>query len=115
MTAIPVRLLRKEVFPFLERTNISASEMYFYFPCDKAEHWNLSCLGESRALQPVIHMADYLITHDTYVRKNREQTAQILSDYTEVMERSPTDNVDYLLAVRNLLLCSAPAPCAQYS
>jgi hypothetical protein len=31
MTAIPVLQLHKEGFPFRQRTNISASEMYFSF------------------------------------------------------------------------------------
>jgi hypothetical protein len=62
----------------------------------------------------MIHVADYLITHEMYVSKIREQTAQILSDYTEVMERSPTDDSENLLAVPSLLLYSPPATCAQY-
>jgi hypothetical protein len=57
----------------------------------------------------------YVITHAMYVPKNGEQTAQIMPDYTEVMERSPMDDGDNLLVVPNLLLYSPPAPCAQYS
>jgi hypothetical protein len=50
-----------------------------------------------------------------YVSKIREQTAQILSDYTEVVERSPVDDGENLLTVPNVLLYSTPAPCTQYS
>jgi hypothetical protein len=56
----------------------------------------------------------YVINHEMYISTNGEQTARMMSDYTGVMERSPMDDGDNLLAVPNLLLYSPPAPCAQY-
>jgi hypothetical protein len=57
----------------------------------------------------------YVITHEMFVSANSDQTARIISDNTEVMERSPMDDGDDLLAVPNLLLYSPPAPYVLYS